>query len=117
MGRCGGRSWTSTSPRCGRVTKGCVPGTVCRCGASNGGRTAGAHLALVTALRLRDRHAVTDRVIGLNLVNGLFDLSMTPSQRHAGKETLITNADAIRGVLDEFLPGTTAEDRRQPSLS
>ena len=82
-----------------------------------GGRTAGAHLAMLTALRLRDRHGVDDRIAGLNLVNGLFDLSMTPSQRHAGSDTLITNADDIRRVLNEFMPGTTAEERRHPSMS
>jgi acetyl esterase/lipase len=82
-----------------------------------GGRTAGAHLAALTALRLRDRHGVTDRVVGLSLMNGLFDLSMTPSQRCAGDDTLITNAHDIRRVLDEFLPDTTGEERRDPSIS
>jgi acetyl esterase/lipase len=82
-----------------------------------GGRTAGAHLAALTALRLRDRHGAADRIAGLSLMNGLFDLSMTPSQRQAGDDTLITNADDIKRVLDEFLPGTTCEERRDPSIS
>src|SRR4051794_19794537 len=82
-----------------------------------GGRTAGAHLAVCTAIRLRDRHRVIDRIRGLNLVNGLFDLSMTPSQRRAGPETLISNRDDIERVLDEFVPGTTPEERRDPSIS
>ena len=81
-----------------------------------GGRTAGAHLALLTALRLRRRHG-RSVVAGLSLVNGLFDLSMTPSQRRAGSDTLVTNAGEIRRVLDEFAPGTTEEERRDHSLS
>ena len=45
-----------------------------------GGGSAGAHLTAVTLLRLRDRHGYTG-FLGANLVYGVYDLSMTPSQR------------------------------------
>src|SRR5262249_39047583 len=40
-----------------------------------GGESAGAHLAAVTLLRLRDRHDAVDRFLGANLVFGAYDLS------------------------------------------
>jgi acetyl esterase/lipase len=47
-----------------------------------GGGSAGAHLAAVTLLRMRDRHDAVSRFIGADLVFGLYDLSgMSPSGR------------------------------------
>ena len=45
-----------------------------------GGESAGAHLALVTLLRLRDRHGKGGAFCAANLVFGCFDMTMTPSQ-------------------------------------
>ena len=47
-----------------------------------GGESAGAHLALVTANRIRDR--LGGLIHGLNLVFGIYDLNGTPSQRDNG---------------------------------
>ena len=69
-----------------------------------GGRTAGAHLAMVTALRIRDRHGAIECVAGLNLINGLFDLSMTPSQRQAGPGTLSPTATTLSACSTSFSP-------------
>lgn len=81
-----------------------------------GGGSAGAHLAALTLLRLRDRHDLAHRFVGANLVFGAFDLGMTPSQR--------TSDDAIgipRPILEvlytSFLPGLDEEARRDPSIS
>jgi acetyl esterase/lipase len=49
-----------------------------------GGESAGAHLAAVTLLRMRDKHQAADRFLGANLVFGAYDLSRTPSQRGVG---------------------------------
>jgi acetyl esterase/lipase len=47
-----------------------------------GGGSAGAHLAAVTLLRMRDRHDAANRFVAADLVFGLYDLSATsPSGR------------------------------------
>ena len=75
-----------------------------------GGGSAGAHLAAVTLLRMRDRHGYSG-FLGANLVYGVYDLSKTPSQRHATDEGGLTGA-AIDGFYGMFIPGvdTTAAD-------
>ena len=45
------------------------------------GHSAGAHLAVVTLLRLRDRHGIDDPFLGLVLKSGIYDLRLTPSAR------------------------------------
>lgn len=49
-----------------------------------GGGSAGANLAAVTLVRMRDRHDAAGEFIGANLVFGVFDLSGTPSQIKLG---------------------------------
>ncbi len=80
-----------------------------------GGESAGAHLAVVTLLRLRDAGATP--FAGAYLVFGAFDLSMTPSQRLWGDRNLILSGPIIRWFVDCFTPGMTAEQRRHPDLS
>src|SRR3546814_13017170 len=48
-----------------------------------GGESSGAHLAVVTLLRLRDRHGVA--LSGANLIFGFYDLTLTPSARLFGE--------------------------------
>ncbi len=79
-----------------------------------GGESAGGHLTAVTALRLRDRHDALERIKGLNLVYGVFDLSMTPSQV-AGTELLLIPTDTMRWFYDHFLQN--GEDLRDPDIS
>ena len=68
-----------------------------------GGGSAGAHLAAVTLLRMRDRHGYTG-FLGANLVYGVYDLSMTPSQRlGVGPEGGLDRA-AIEAFLGMFIP-------------
>jgi len=68
-----------------------------------GGESAGAHLAAVTLLRLRDRHGAATRFCGANLVFGAYDLGPTPSAMGTGLEV---GADLL-----------TVEQRRSPDLS
>ena len=55
-----------------------------------GGESAGAHLAVVTLLRLRDEDGASP-FHAANLVAGCYDLSMTPSVARFGEERLILN--------------------------
>lgn len=79
-----------------------------------GGESAGAHLAAVTLLRLRDRHGFAD-FKAANLVFGAFDLSMTPSQRRFGDERLILRTIDIEKFAGAFIP--EGVDRRDPDVS
>lgn len=79
-----------------------------------GGESAGAHLAAVTLLRLRDRHGYKG-FLGANLVYGAFDLSMTPSQRAFGERRLVLRTTDIQQFCNAFLP--TVTDRRVPDIS
>jgi len=85
-----------------------------------GGESAGGYLAALVALRLRDRlGGALDRVLGLNLVFGVYDWGRTPSQRgmrpHQGPDIL--SPDGIEFVTDCYLPGRTDEERRAPEIS
>jgi acetyl esterase len=81
-----------------------------------GGESAGAHLAVLTLIALRDRDGTTC-VIGANLVSGIYDLSMTPSQRLWGSEPLIISTPILAGLYEQFAPGLTETELRDPSIS
>lgn len=66
-----------------------------------GGESAGAHLAVVTLIRLRDRHGLTP-FKAANLTAGCFDLGLTPSvRRFPGK--LVLGARDIRMFSAHYL--------------
>jgi acetyl esterase/lipase len=79
-----------------------------------GGESAGAHLSLVTLLRLRDRHALRP-FLGANLFAGCYDLTMTPSAKNFGSERLILTTRDIRVFCDNFCGARV--DRRDSDLS
>ncbi|MGW6914668.1 alpha/beta hydrolase [Kitasatospora sp. NPDC054939] len=82
-----------------------------------GGESAGAHLAVLTLLRLRDRHGIVGAFRAAHLLFGPYDLSMTPSQRTFGSRRLLSNTDSLRRTYELFTPGLTAEQRRDPGIS
>ena len=82
-----------------------------------GGESAGAHLSAVTLLRVRDRHGAVDRFEAANLVYGAYDLSLTPSVRRAGDSLPVLSTRNIADFAEHFLPGTSAEERRDPDIS
>ncbi|MEU0030870.1 alpha/beta hydrolase [Streptomyces sp. NPDC006335] len=82
-----------------------------------GGESAGAHLSVVTLLRLRDRHGITGAFRAAHLLFGPYDLSMTPSQRSFGSKRLLSNTDSLRRTYELFTPGMGAEQRRDPEVS
>ncbi|MEM1343681.1 MAG: alpha/beta hydrolase [Pseudomonadota bacterium] len=59
-----------------------------------GGESAGAHLALLTALGLRERD-LGGRVAGLSLFYGMYDLGMTPSMRAWGARWLVLSTPIV----------------------
>ncbi|MGW2489469.1 alpha/beta hydrolase [Streptomyces sp. NPDC001606] len=82
-----------------------------------GGESAGAHLSVLTLLRLRDRHGITGAFRAAHLAFGPYDLSMTPSQRLFGSRRLLSNSDSLRGSYELFTPGMSPEERRDPQVS
>jgi acetyl esterase/lipase len=80
-----------------------------------GGESAGAHLALVTANRIRDR--LGGLIHGLNLVFGIYDLNGTPSQRDNGGLKDLLDPQGIRMFIEAFTPGMSEEQRRHPDVS
>ena len=82
-----------------------------------GGESAGAHLAAVTLLRLRDRHGIVGAFRAANLVYGAYDMAQTPSARRWGDRNLILSDAIIRYFGDCFLPGLDLEARRAPDIS
>jgi acetyl esterase/lipase len=83
-----------------------------------GGESAGAQLAVVTLLRLRDRHGISPRrFAAANLVFGGFDLNGTPSRHRWGDRNLVLSGPSMDWFNRCFLPGTTFADRRDPDIS
>jgi acetyl esterase/lipase len=80
-----------------------------------GGESAGATLAAMAALRLRNRRGY-DGLAGLNLSQGIYDFSMTPSLRRA-IDTLVINKDIVRQHLERFLGKLSSEEATHPNLS
>lgn len=79
-----------------------------------GGESAGAQLAVVTCLRLRDKHGLTP-FVAANLIAGCYDLSLTPSARHWGHEKLVLNTRDIEMFVRHFL--LHGGDRADPDIS
>ena len=84
-----------------------------------GGESAGAHLAALTLLRLRDRHGLAGRFCGADLTFGCFDLSSTPSATGVGTSDEIDELSRERMAffVEQFTPGWTTSARRSPELS
>ena len=82
-----------------------------------GGESAGAHLSVLTLLRLRDRHGVTGAFRAANLVYGAFDLSMTPSARLWGERPGFLTTQEMRWFGTSFIGDRNERDLRDPELS
>src|SRR3546814_12202465 len=67
-----------------------------------GGESSGAHLAVVTLLRLRDRHGVA--LSGANLIFGFYDLTLTPSARLFGDDRVAPRTTDLRSYVKAFVP-------------
>ena len=78
-----------------------------------GGESAGGHLSAVTLIRMRDERGYTDYA-GANLVYGVYDLGMTPSQLYWGDRLLVLNTPVMEWFYDMFAP---VDIRRSPDVS
>ena len=79
-----------------------------------GGESAGAHLSVVTLIRLRDKHSFTG-FQRANLTFGAYDLTCTPSVKQAPADALVLTPQAIAWFLDQFVPD--AATRKDPDIS
>jgi acetyl esterase len=78
-----------------------------------GGGSAGAHLAAVTLLRMRDRHGYTG-FKGANLVFGVYDVSQSPSSYTWGERYLVLSGPMMKWFGDRYAEG---RDLRDPDVS
>jgi acetyl esterase len=82
-----------------------------------GGESSGAHLAVTTLLRLRDRHGIKDAFRAANLGFGVYDLSLTPSSRSWGERSLILTTPVVHWFGRCFAGDRDLEELRAPDLS
>lgn len=68
-----------------------------------GGESAGAHLVVLTLVRLRDGHGLTP-FKAAHLAAGCYDLSLTPSVRNWGEERLVLNTQDVKEFVLRFVP-------------
>jgi acetyl esterase len=78
-------------------------------GLTIGGESAGAHLALVTLLRMRDRHGYTG-FRAANLLYGIFDLRLTPGARRYGPGPQVLTTDSMTWFIERFAGGHALDD-------
>jgi acetyl esterase len=81
-----------------------------------GGESAGAHLSVVTLLRLRDKHGLVDAIAGANLVYGGFDLTATPSARLWARKLVLSKAN-MSWFTENFVGHVPVEQRRVGDIS
>ncbi|MCG2792185.1 MAG: alpha/beta hydrolase [Weeksellaceae bacterium] len=81
------------------------------------GASAGAHLSAVTALYIRDTLHAIDKVKGVNLNYGCYDLSLTPSTRMATDNTLIISKKYVKDTWELVFHGWTTEQLQNPQYS
>jgi acetyl esterase/lipase len=81
------------------------------------GGSAGGHLAAVTTLYIRDSLKAIDKVKGVNLVYGAFDLGRTPSLRSATDSTLILFKENVEDIMKLVFPGWSTEKKQDPKYS
>ncbi|MGH9760146.1 MAG: alpha/beta hydrolase fold domain-containing protein, partial [Blastocatellia bacterium] len=71
-------------------------------------------LSACTLIRMRDRHGFTG-FRGANLLYGVYDSSMTPSQKFIGKTGILITTVDIRKFSQAYIPAGT--DPRNPDIS
>lgn len=80
-----------------------------------GGESAGAHLAAMTLLTLRDA-GLGSSFRAANLMYGCFDLSLSPSLRRAPADAAFVSPAAVSAMVDHFRNGLDPRDSRLSPL-
>lgn len=80
------------------------------------GESAGAHLAALAVLTLRDKNLIAG-LAGCIFIQGVFDLSATPSVRLADAGTLLFDGPGLARDLGRLTPGRDEAARRQADVS
>ncbi|NIB45193.1 alpha/beta hydrolase [Pseudomaricurvus alkylphenolicus] len=82
-----------------------------------GGESAGANVALNTLLRVSQKPTLAKRIKAISLAFGVYDLSMTPSQRAWGEDFINLSTPYLEWFYQLCLPDFTPEQRRDPLIS
>jgi len=80
------------------------------------GASAGGHLAAVTTLFIRDSLHAINRVKGVNLIYGVYDLGRTPSQRLATDTSFLSKKDMAE-IMQLVFGNWTMEQKQDPRYS
>ena len=80
------------------------------------GGSAGAHLAAVTTLYIRDSLKAIDKIKGVNLVYGVYDLDRTPSHRQATDSSMLTKK-AMDEIFQLVFKGWSKQQLENPAYS
>lgn len=81
------------------------------------GNSAGAHLALASALKVKGNGALDPRIVGFNLIYGVYDLSQTPSARQVSDDALILNKHNLAQLYNNSVYRLNSKDLQNPELS
>ncbi|MFI6682179.1 alpha/beta hydrolase fold domain-containing protein [Streptomyces sp. NPDC050485] len=83
-----------------------------------GGESAGARLAVVTLLRLRDRHGLGGAFRAAQLTFGGYELAAgMPSARTFGERNCLVNTPILEWFQEQVFGGLSEEARRSPDIS
>ncbi|HEX4016664.1 MAG TPA: alpha/beta hydrolase [Frankiaceae bacterium] len=80
-----------------------------------GGESAGAYLALLTMVRLRDRLGGRPPFAGVDLCYGVYDWGGTPSTKEMVGKVPYATGDGVN--RQHYLPGRSIEECRDPAVS
>jgi acetyl esterase len=81
------------------------------------GNSAGAHLAVASVLKLKGNMTLDARIVGLNLIYGIYDLSKTPSARQVSDSDLILNKHNLAQFWKNSVEYLNPNDLQKPELS
>ena len=80
------------------------------------GGSAGGYLAAVTTLYIRDSLKAIDKIKGVNLIYGVYDLGRTPSHRQATDSTFLSKKD-MEEIFQLVFGGWSMEKLQNPQYS
>ncbi len=82
-----------------------------------GAESAGAHVAVTSLIRLRDRHQAAGAVAAAQLSYGIYDLTLRGSQRDWRDRTMVLSTPWLEWFYDQVTPGFDERARQHPEIS